>query len=179
MGTRNKPPPWVPAIYVCYKFGIILETLWKVIRNYVLNRHIILHRRVNVMLTAWYWMRTYVLIGNHIKMMHRKSHNHKLGHNLLMAQSGKVSYEDVQTPWLENMVENDRIHWFVFHFTIVDRPATLSQSLLTKQKCRRMEICPKETSNLILLLYFQMRKRFTKVWFTAIRKTNYKYMSQW
>ena len=39
-----------------------------------------------------------------------------------------------------------------------------------------MEIHQKEKSDLILLLYFQMRKKFTKVWFTAIRKTNYKYM---
>ena len=99
------------------------------------------------MLTTWYWMRTYVLIGNHTKMMHRKSHNHKLGHNLLMALSGKVSYEDVQTPWLENMVENDRWHWFVFHFTIVDRSATLSQSFVfsnAKEVYKSMIYCYKK-----------------------------------
>ena len=32
----------------------------------------------------------------------------------------------------------------------------------------------KEKSYLILLLYFQMRNKFTKVSFAAIRKTNYK-----
>ena len=39
-----------------------------------------------------------------------------------------------------------------------------------------MEIPPKENSDLILLLYFQMRKKFTKVSFTVISKTYYKHM---
>ena len=39
-----------------------------------------------------------------------------------------------------------------------------------------MEIRRKEKSYLILLLYFQMRKKFTKVRYTTIRKTNDEYM---
>ena len=39
-----------------------------------------------------------------------------------------------------------------------------------------MEIRCKEKSDHYILLYFQMRKRFTKVSFTALIKTNYKYI---
>ena len=53
-------------------------------------------------------------------------------------------------------------------------PSHRGQQIDDKNKF--MEIHWKEKFDLILFLSFQMRKKFTNVWFTAIRKTNYKYM---
>ena len=97
-----------------------------------------------------------------------------INQNLLMAPSGKVSFEDFQMPWLETWFKMTQI-CLPFH-----NCGQVGNSFLTtikKKKKNAGEWKYIERKNLILwLYYFQMRKKFTKVWFTAIRKTNYKYM---
>ena len=58
-------------------------------------------------------------------------------------KSENVGFEEVQTPWLEDIV---KLIW-VFHFTIVDWLETLSQSFLTQTKTKQNKTKQKKKKN--------------------------------